>query len=84
VTSTCTGEFWEQFNALPPRIRQAAKRTFELWLGDPRHGDFKKLKGHEDVYQVRPAEGCRALCQKEGDDCVWFWIGTKAEAKRLY
>lgn len=87
MKSFCTDEFWEGYNSLPAHLRTLADKSFQLWIEDQNHPGiaFKKLKNQvEPTWEARVGAGHRALCTKEGDDFVWFWIGTKSEAKKLY
>ncbi len=46
---------------------------------------FKKLQGQkEPVWEARVGPAHRALCVEDDSGFIWFWIGTKQEAKGLY
>jgi len=46
--------------------------------------NFKPWKNRADVWSVRVGGHYRALCTKDGDDWIWFWIGTHEEYNGLY
>lgn len=77
--------FRKCFEALPADVRERACKAFELWKSDPSNNgiDFKKLKDMDNVFQARIGD-YRAFATKVDDAFVWFWIGAKGEAKKLY
>jgi hypothetical protein len=52
---------------------------------DPRHPSlqFKQIHPTKPIYSARVALGYRALGVLEGEDVVWFWVGSHAEYDRL-
>ena len=87
MRSFCTDRFWDLYRSLPADIRGLADKTYALWLTDPDHPgiQFKRLKDQKQpVWQARIGANYRAFCTKDGDDFIWYWIGSKTEAKRLY
>jgi hypothetical protein len=83
VNSTCSGRFWQLFNALPLEVQELARKNHQLWLGDPRHPSlrFKLLQGK--VWSIRVGDHYRALAEVEGRQVTWIWIGHHAEYDRL-
>jgi hypothetical protein len=68
---------------LPKPIRQAARRTYQLWSEDPRAPklQFKKVR---DVYSIRiGATGYRAIGMDVPDGFLWIWIGPYDAYERL-
>ena len=45
--------------------------------------NFKPLEGDPVWYSVRIGINYRAVCAREGDTCIWFWIGSHAEYDNL-
>jgi hypothetical protein len=39
-----TPEFWRAYAALPPEVRDAARKTYQLWQQNPRHGPLQFQK----------------------------------------
>lgn len=71
---------------MPERIRELARKNFRLWRENTTLPglDFKKLNGQRhEVWQVRIGIHFRALCVKQEDTFVWFWIGTKGECSKM-
>ena len=73
-----TPEFWSAYNRLPEHVRRQADRHFVLLKNDPRHASLH-LKRIGRLWSVRLGIGDRALGTIEGDDIVWFWIGSHAD-----
>lgn len=87
MESYCLPDFWERYNALPKDVKETADKAFDLWRADQSHPSiqFKKLKAQtQPVWEARVGADYRAFCTREGEDYIWFWIGSKAEAKKLY
>lgn len=41
------------------------------------------LQDNRSIYSARVGLGYRALAVRDGDDVVWFWIGTHADYDQL-
>jgi hypothetical protein len=74
--------FWACYNALPIEIQRLADRSYELLRQDSDHPSlhFKKVGR---FWSVRVGLHYRALAVEDGQDIVWFWIGSHAEYDRL-
>jgi hypothetical protein len=83
VSSTCTGRFWQLFNALPVEVQELARKNHHLWLEDQRHPSlrFKLLQGK--IWSIRVGDHYRALAEVEGRQVTWIWIGHHSEYDRL-
>jgi len=73
------------FANLPVHVQSSAKRAYNLFRLNPAHPglSFKKINEANNIYSVRVGLGYRALGQVEGDEVVWFWIGSHADYDRL-
>ena len=62
-----------------------ANRAYSLFRSNPGHPglQFKKVDDGNLIYSARVGLGYRALGQMDGDDIVWFWIGSHADYDRL-
>jgi hypothetical protein len=82
MKSSATSKFWRAYHALPPKIRNRARKAYRLWLRDPGHPSLRfEPKG---VYwSVRVDPGWRALGRRDGDTMYWFWIGPHDEYERM-
>ena len=67
---------------MPPDTREVADRNFELLEADPLHPSlhFKQIGR---LWSVHVGLGWRALAVRDGDDLVWFWIGSHADYDKL-
>ena len=86
MISHATPEFWECFGRLPERIQARAEAAYALWSADPRHPSlhFKPIaSGGQDVWSVRIGIHWRALGVRDGDQMIWFWIGSHADYDHL-
>jgi hypothetical protein len=77
-----TPDFWELYHALPREIQELADKNYDLLRADTTHPSlrFKEIEG---LWSVRVGAHYRALAYREGDECVWFWIGTHAAYDKL-
>jgi hypothetical protein len=73
------------YASLPANIRIRGKRAYTLFRQDPSHPglNFKKVEGQENIYSVRIGTGYRALGKLDGEQIVWFWIGSHSEYDKL-
>jgi hypothetical protein len=74
--------FWACYHALPEDVRCLADKCYQLWRDDPQHPSlhFKKVGR---LWSVRVGLHYRALAVEDGNNLVWFWIGTHAEYDQL-
>ena len=77
-----TPKFWEAYAELPPRIKKAARKQYQLWQSDPRHSSLQ-FKQIEELWSVRVTQDYRALALFEDDAYHWIWIGTHAEYDQI-
>jgi hypothetical protein len=86
MISRATPEFWACFRELPTQVQTRARAAYALWASNPRHPSlrFKQIPAAgEDVWSVRIGIGWRALGARQGDDMIWFWIGSHADYDKL-
>ncbi len=78
--------FWRSYEALDPRLKEAARRSYKLFEANPDHPSlrFKKLAGHDRVWSFRINDSYRALAERNGDTVIWFWIGSHNEFDKLF
>lgn len=77
-----TDAFWKAYGALPQSVRKRADESFERLKSDPTHPSlhFKRVGAY---WSARVSIGYRALAVKDGDDFIWFWVGSHADYERL-
>ena len=86
MKSRATVRFRRLLTDLPLDVRRLAKRTFKTWLADSNHPslEFKKLHGtKQPTYSARVGIHWRALAVRNGDDYIWFWIGSHSDYDKL-
>ena len=71
--------FWHCYNNLSLDVSQVADKQFALLKSNPNHGSiqFKKIgiRSGKEIWSARITLKYRTLAFRDGDDCVWFWIG---------
>lgn len=76
MQSSRTQGFKKLFIALPQRVKETAKKNYELWKKNSFHPslEFKEIKSKENIWSVRVGIGWRALgvLKANEDKIVWF------------
>ncbi len=85
MKSHTTTRFRSAFQALPEPVQRSARRAHRLFLENPRHPSlqFKQVHPSRPIFSARVALGYRALAVRDGDDLIWFWVGSHADYDRL-
>jgi hypothetical protein len=85
VKSHTTRRFRDTLNALPEDVQRQARSAYRVFVDDPFHPSlhFKQVHPTQPIYSVRISLDYRALGIREGDEIVWFWIGSHADYDRL-
>ena len=78
--------FWRAYEALDPRVRHAARKSYQLFMEDPGHPSlrFKKLAGYDRIWSVRINDSFRAIAERDGDTVTWVWIGSHNDFDKLF
>lgn len=86
MNSLTRPSFWRAYEALDPRVREAARRAYRLFADDPEHPSlrFKKLGGYENVWSVRINEQYRAVGERDGDTITWVWVGSHNDFDAMF
>ncbi|MDR1146107.1 MAG: hypothetical protein LBK71_08240 [Verrucomicrobiales bacterium] len=68
---------------LPVGIQELARQKFTLWRVNTKHPslDFKPLQWPD--WSVRIGDHYRAVGAKDGDQIMWYWIGSHEEYNNL-
>lgn len=82
VRHRATKRFWECYEVLPKKVRDAADRAFALLKSNPSHKSLR-LKEIEGIWSIRVGRRYRALAHEMKGEFVWVWIGTHAEYDRM-
>jgi hypothetical protein len=66
-------------------VQERARAAYRLFQQEPSHPSlrFKVVHTSRPIYSVRIGLGYRALGVRDGDEIVWFWIGSHADYDRL-
>lgn len=85
MRSRTSARFRKAYAELPEPVRRAAREAYKLFQRDPRHPSlhFKQVHPARPVYSVRINIDYRAVGLVEGDEIIWFWIGSHAYYDRL-
>ena len=85
MTSRTTKAFRNLYSELPPEIRRAARKAYELFRQNPEHPGLrlKKVHAKEPIYSVRITRDFRAVGIRESRQMIWFWIGSHDEYEEL-
>lgn len=85
MRSRTTRAFRESYAGLPESIRNQADRSYARFQTDPHHPSlrFKKVHATRPIYSVRVSLEYRAVGVLEGDNIIWFWIGSHSDYDKL-
>jgi hypothetical protein len=85
VTSRTSERFRLAFRRLPARVQGRARAPYRLFQRDPSHPSLRFKLVHPDrpIYSVRIGLAYRALGVRDGDEVIWFWIGSHADYDQL-
>lgn len=77
--------FRREFSRLPEPVQRQAKEAYRRFSNNPHHPGlwFKQVHSTKPIYSVRVSRGYRALGIREGDQIIWFWIGSHADYEDL-
>ena len=80
MISHTTENFRTTFNLLPPSVKRQAKKVYKLFIQVPYHPSlhFKKVHPSKPIYSVRINQDYRAVGIRDGEEMIWFWIGSHA------
>ena len=86
MTSRGTPEFWRLYYGLSAEIRSSARETYHKFLANPSHPglQLERLRADPRAWSVRVTRNCRAVALRQGDDWLWFWIGSHTEFDRCF
>lgn len=81
MRSHVSERFRRAYAALPEDIKRQAREAYGLFRENPYHPSlrFRQVHPTRPIYSARISLGYRALGTRDGDDIVWFWIGSHAD-----
>jgi hypothetical protein len=85
MNSHTTDAFRQAFSELPADVRKQARQAYRLFIENPYHPSlrFKSIHPTRPIYSVRVGLNYRAVGVRDGQDVIWFWIGSHAEYDKL-
>ena len=85
MISHTSERFRKAFKALPKSIQRQAKDAYKLFSRDPYYPSlrFKQIHSQKPIYSVRVGLGYRAVGLRNGDEIIWYWVGSHAEYDKL-
>lgn len=85
MISRTTERFRKAYAALPKHLQSQVREAYKQFKRDPNHPglQFKRVHSAKPVYSVRVSLGYRALGIRNGQEIVWFWVGSHADYDRL-
>ncbi|MDR9418410.1 type II toxin-antitoxin system RelE/ParE family toxin [Gracilimonas sp.] len=85
MISRTTDKFWKYYERLPENVKEKAKKAYQYFEENPAHPSlrFKKVNDDPKVYSVRISIEYRALGVLEGNEIIWFWVGSHDDYEEL-
>ena len=85
MTSHTTKRFRQALRRLPAAVRSQARAAYRLFRADPYYPSlqFKRIHPTLPIFSARVGLDYRAVAQKEGDEVIWFWIGSHSDYDKL-
>ncbi len=85
MNSRTTERFRKLFAQLPEHVQQQARQAYQRFNQNPNHPSLRLKQVHSTrpIFSVRISLDYRALGVREGEDMIWFWIGSHADYEKL-
>lgn len=85
MISRTTERFRKGLENLPPQIRRQARQAYLLFRENPYHPSlhFKQIHPTKPIYSARVSIDYRVVGLRDGDEIVWFWVGTHSDYDKL-
>lgn len=85
MRSRTTEAFRRQFSRLPEDIQRQTREAYTLFQDNPRHPSlrFKQVHPSRPIFSVRISRDYRVVGIREGEEIVWFWIGSHTDYEQL-
>jgi hypothetical protein len=85
VNSFTVESFWKAYEKFPKNVQKTADIKFQFWKQHPFHSSlkFKCVNVKANVWSVRITIDYRALAVKDGNDYIWYWIGSHEDYNNL-
>jgi hypothetical protein len=75
----------QAFAPLPEQVRRQSRDAYRLFAQNPQHPSLRFRHVHPTlpIYSARVNIEYRAVGVRDGDELVWFWIGSHVEYDQL-
>ena len=85
MKSRTTKRFREAFRLLPQTVKCQARKAYRFFRQNPYHPSlhFKSVHPSKPIYSVRISRDYRAIGILDGNEIVWFWIGSHTDYDEL-
>ena len=85
MNSRTTADFRGLFGSLPVDIHRQARAAYRRFQQNPHHAGlrFRQVHATEPIYSARVGLHYRAVGLRDGEEIVWFWIGSHADYDAL-
>ncbi len=85
MRSHTTARFRSALANLPADVRRQAREAYKLFVQNPFHPGlhFKRIHPTKPIYSVRISRDYRAVGVRDGDEVIWYWIGSHEEYDKL-
>jgi len=78
MNSRTSERFWKCYDGLPTTIKKQAKEAYKQFQENPYYPSlhFKQVHSTRPIFSLRVTKDYRAVGIIQGEDIIWFWIGT--------
>ena len=85
MISHATDGFWKLHDALPAKIQRQVKSAYQKFQQNPAHLSlqFKQIHQTKPIYSVRINRDYRVVGIKDGNEIIWFWVGSHSDYDKL-
>lgn len=85
MNSHTTDKFRKAFAELPTDVQKQARQAYRLFIENSHHPSlrFKPIHLTRPIYSVRIGLDYRAVGIRDGDNIIWYWVGSHAEYDKL-
>ena len=85
MKSRTTERFRKAYTNLPEQAQRQARAAYKLFSLNPYHPSlhFKQVHPTQPIYSARVSLDYRTLGVREGEEVIWFWIGSHDEYEKL-
>ena len=85
MNSHTTIKFRKAVTELPAEAQKQARQAYRLFIENPHHPSlrFKSIHPTRPIFSVRIGLNYRAVGIRDGDDMIWYWIGSHADYDKL-